>query len=85
MAFSTNQVAEFLGIRTETVVRLVQNAKLKAHRHSDGKRWLIEEEDLAHFIVANNDYKRRFFSYMPKRGQFLNSYRVLRNEVNRLL
>lgn len=82
MAFGTNQVANFLGVKPNTVRKLASSGELIGHKHADERHWLFEKEDLAYFIMLNDKYFRYFLSYKPS-SIYQDSYDILLKEIRR--
>lgn len=83
MAFRTSQVANLLGIKSNTVRKLASSGALIGHKHADGKHWLFEKEDLAHFVIFNDKYFYYFLSHKPN-PIYQNSYDILLKEIRRI-
>lgn len=82
MAYRTGQVAEFLGITTDKVRKSAARGKLKGIKHSNGRNWLFEKEDIASYVINHYECYQYFKSCKPRKA-FQNSYDILRKEVEK--
>lgn len=83
MAFRTIQVANLLGVDARTIRNLAVKGELKGHKHTDGRHWLFEKEDLAHFIIFHDEYFSYLLIHKPK-PIYQGSYNILLKEIRRI-
>jgi excisionase family DNA binding protein len=55
--FDVRAVCELLGSPRGTVIRLIWEGKLRAHKFPDGRLWRIRESDLRAFIDSLEDWE----------------------------
>jgi excisionase family DNA binding protein len=55
--FDVRAVCELLGVPRGTVIRLIWEGKLRAHKFPEGRLWRIRESDLRAFIDSLEDWE----------------------------
>jgi excisionase family DNA binding protein len=55
--FDVKAVCALLGSPRGTVIRLIEEGKLRAHKFPDGRLWRIRESDLRAFIDSLEDWE----------------------------